>query len=359
MHRKPLVCLLALTTALSLTSCNIDVDRVQKDIKDLGQAVADKIDEEITTPETTPMDTSEAVAEETEFTEAPEETTIATTEETTAVTETTVLVIEEEVDETEPVTEADEEEEDTTPVAIESPEPTEEPEATPEVTQEPAVERVDFSELIELELTTDVVVENEAFREVFEVNEDIQYAEFEGNRSMVVIEAAPNVANSINLMVDGFYQESAGNYGRIVLDKQAELALDENAEIAFTSVLVVNNMTTNGRVITVRMSYSVEEDDEIIEYKEEIYSFDLLTGQLITIDMITDDVETLNEVMLGAFDEELEIVKVTPVFVATTTDYVPLRLVGETADGEQVTTMLDITELGNLMNRFGRTICLI
>lgn len=342
MHRKPIVFLLAAITTLALSSCDVDVDRVQKDIKDLGQAVADKIDNETTA---TVAETSE-IAETSETTESTEvtETTEVTEPEVTETSETTAV---EEPEETEDVTEVPEITEEITP------------EITPEVTPEPAVERVDFSSLIDVELTTNVIIKNEAFREVFEVEEETQYAEFSGNRSFIEIESAPNVANAVNLIVDGFYQEASGDYSRIVLEKQAELALDANAEIVFTSASVVNDMTTNGRIISVRMSYSVEEDEEIIEYREEIYSFDLLTGQLITINMLTDDPDGLKEIMLKSFDEELDVVEVIPVFVATTEDYTPIRLIGITSEGERVTTMLDITDLGDQFNRFGRTICLI
>lgn len=350
MLKKIAAIMLAIFTTVSMSSCTVDVDRMQKDINELRDAVAtlsDSVPSETTTiTETEPQEIESVEVIETE--EVPSKEDIAPEE----IIET-IIDEPEEIEITDEIEENLPEDSEVEEITEELPEEVE-AEPTPVVT----VERVDFSEFGDLELTTDVVVENEAFREVFSTeDESLEFAEFSGNRSMVTIDVAPNVATAINLMVDGFYQEALGNYSRVVASKQAELALDPEAELPVTSVSVLNEMTTNGRIITVKMDLTIEEDDETISFVEEVYSFDLLTGQMITLDMMTEDVDALKEVFMSEFEEE--IVEIIPVFVTPTTDYIPLRIIGITEDGERIVKMIDMSNLGDYMNRFGRLISLI
>lgn len=350
MRRKLQLTAFIITVALAVSSCQVDLKRVGDDVKDLGKAVAEKIEEG---DKIVIVEETEKVEETaTEDTKAVETTTVETTEETTAeeTTAEETEIIETAAEET---TASETKTNENSAKVTEKPEETEKPTVTP-------VERVDFSELTSIELTYDVNIENEAFREVYATEEDeTEYAQFEGNRSLVTIKDSPNVENAINLMVDGFYQEAAGKYANVVANAKAQLELDPEGFDEFTAVYVSNDITTNGRILTARMIYSVETNEEVTEKVEEIYSFDVLTGKIITLDDISNNSDELYDALLAEFKEEDEIDSFTTVFITPTDDYIPLRLVAENKDGEEVVIMVDLVQYADYLNRFGKTVCLI
>ncbi len=358
MRRKLQLAAFIITVSLAVSSCQVDLKRVGDDVKNLGKAVADKIedvDKSSSTPETEKSEETsaeETTAEETVATEPSvtetetKETEVAEITETTETTETTnENAVESVIQETKATENSVRE--------TELPEETEIPTVTP-------IERVDFSDLTSIELTREINVENEAFREVYISEEDeIEYAQFEGNRSLVTIKDSPNVECAINLMADGFYQEAAGKYANVVANAKAQLELNPEGFEEFTAVYVSNDITTNGRILTVRMIYTVETDGNVTEKVEETYSFDVLTGKIIILDDIAVNSDELYEALLAEFKEDDEIDTFTPIFITPTDDYIPLRLVAVNKDGEETVIMVDLVQYSEYLNRFGKNVCLI
>lgn len=387
------------------SSCSVDYNRVEKDLKELGKAVGDKLEEEFGTPTTSEAEvtsndtaeseiitseevtseisqeeTSESIESATELLE-PEITVTESEEETKAeeieseeeteetLAENEAVITTDEVSATESVSDEEPVEESTgkenegeelisLPEITRTAEITSEESETVELPEVDVVSRVDFSEFTEAEFTTEVMIENEAFIEKCEADEQV-YAEFSGNRSMISIEEAPNVAKAINLFIDGFYQEVAGRYARIQSDIEAQLALSPQDYADFTSLVISNQLTTNGRIISVNMEYKVEVNDEVTDFCREVYSFDLLTGQIINLGSISDNPEELAEALLDKFDEADGVTDFEIMFVEPTTDYVPVKLIGISSDGEDVSVLADLNEFNDLLNRFGRLVCLV
>ena len=238
-----------------LAACSMDLDRAGSAFYDLGNNLNNAVE-----------------GEEDEEDEEPAETA--------APTETA-----ETSEETEPS--------ETDPVPTATPAPT----STPVPTATPAPERVDLSELTEDTISDGITVEDEAFEEHYVDGSDTTVASFSGNRILVQIADAPNVQTSVNLLLDGFYQEAAGLYARYTNEALSEVALEggtvvlpsddeeqdedtqeteetEETEDAVLSsdgtfvpytVTVSYDHSTNGRVLSVIMSYSVTRGDEFVD----------------------------------------------------------------------------------------------
>ena len=180
--------------ATFLAACSINTDKLGEGISDLGNAF-------VTETETT----------ETKATE----TTV--TEETTAASETSEAPAE------------------TTPVA------------TPTPSATPLPQRVDFSNLTDIQLNDTFTVSTEAFSESAYVDgTEVLLSKFEGCRFVVSRAANENVANSINLIVNGFYNEAAGVYNRVYSKAKAEYDLKGSIESPY-NVLVAGRKRRNRR----------------------------------------------------------------------------------------------------------------
>lgn len=244
-----------------LAACSVDTDELGKGINELGNAFITE-------------------------TEAPKPTeTEASSEEVTEETETEVT------QETEP---------DATPTAT--------PTATPSPT--PLPQRVDFSDYTEDILADSFVVAVEDFQEstYADGEDDELFATFSGNRLVVTEAPSENVRDSINIFVDGFYAEAEGAYARVVAAATTEYKLSGVIEEPY-AVTVEFDYTTNSRVLSVFMRYDVtggDEDITVIDFA----SFDMLSGQFITVDAITTDsdafMKDLTNEFVSALEDQLE-----------------------------------------------------
>ncbi|MBO4241916.1 MAG: hypothetical protein J5883_01395 [Clostridiales bacterium] len=321
---------------------------------------------------------------------------------------------EKEVIETAAPAETAETEEETEPSETQAdPTSTPVPTATPMPTATPAPERVDLSELTEDTISDGITVEDEAFEEHYVDGSNTTVASFSGNRILVQIDDAPNVQTSVNLLLDGFYQEAAGLYSRYTNEALSEVALEggaialpdddeepsddaeepedadtEETDTALPSdgsfdpyvITVSYDHSTNGRVLSVIMSYTVTRGDETVASTTEYMNIDLYTGQFIIPSVISDDPDALNEALLAelanspaaqtsdaddedddedeAEDEEADIGDVTQIFIMTEeagTRATYAEIIGITEDGT-VRRVVDLQDYSQYFNRYGRIV---
>ena len=236
-----------------LAACSINTDKLGEGISDLGNAFVTETSEEPTK------------SERTEETTAPAETTV--TEETTEAAPT--------------------------------------PSATPSPT--PLPQRVDFSNVTDIDLNDTFTVSSEAFSESsFVDGTEILLAKFEGNRFVVTKASNETVMKSVNLIIDGFYNEAAGAYKRVYSKAQAEYDLKGTIEAPY-DVLVDFQYTTNGRALSVLMVYEVSggeaEKTTVIDFA----SFDMLSGQYITFNSVCKDPKGLESALRAGLANSLKI----------------------------------------------------
>ena len=149
----------------------------------------------------------------------------------------------------------------TEPEATPTPSPTPVPTATPTPTPTPtpAPQRVDMSELTTDTITEGVEIKDETFEESYhDVDDYTQLVKFTGNRIAVEIPDGKNVQTAINLVINGFYNETEGLYKRYSDEAQSAYLLDkENYLAAPYSVNVKFNYSYNGRSMKYRQSASL------------------------------------------------------------------------------------------------------
>lgn len=235
-----------------LAACSINTDKLGEGISDLGNAFTTESETEITKSEST------------ETTAAPAETTV--TEETTAA-----------------------------PTATATPSPT------------PLPQRVDFSSVTDIDLNDTFTVSSEAFSESsFVDGKEILLAKFEGTRFVVTKATNETVMKSVNLIIDGFYNEAAAAYKRVYSKAQAEYDLKGSIEAPY-DVLVDFQYTTNGRALSVLMVYEVSggeaEKTTVIDFA----SFDMLSGQYITFNSVCKDPKGLESALRAGLANSLKI----------------------------------------------------
>ena len=236
-----------------LAACSINTDKLGEGISELGNAFV--TDEETTVTEAAVTETTETtVASETS--EAPTETT---------------------------------------------------PEATPTPSATPLPQRVDYSSYTDIALNDTFTVSSEAFSESSYVDgSDVLLAKFEGNRFVVTKAANETVANSINLIINGFYNEAAGVYNRVYSKAKAEYDLKGSIESPY-SVLVDFQHTTNGRALSVLMVYEVSGGDAEKTTVVDFASFDMLSGQYITFNTVCKDPKGLEDALRAGLANSLKV----------------------------------------------------
>ena len=236
-----------------LAACSINTDKLGEGISELGNAFV--TDEETTVTETAVTETTETtVASETS--EAPAETT---------------------------------------------------PEATPTPSATPLPQRVDYSSYTDIALNDTFTVSSEAFSESSYVDgSDVLLAKFEGNRFVVTKAANETVANSINLIINGFYNEAAGVYNRVYSKAKAEYDLKGSIESPY-SVLVDFQHTTNGRALSVLMVYEVSGGDAEKTTVVDFASFDMLSGQYIAFNTVCKDPKGLEDALRAGLANSLKV----------------------------------------------------
>ncbi len=239
-----------------LAACSINTDELGQGISDLGNAFTSQTERE---------------------TEKPKETTEISETETT-VTETT----EERIIETSP-----------TPTVSPTPSPT------------PLPQRVDFSEYTDIDLTDVFKISVEDFsEETYSDDNKVLLGTFDGNRLVVTGAENKTVHDSINLILDGFYVEAEAAYGREAGKAKAEYNLTGVVENP-AAVTVTFQQVTNGRVLSVLMVYEVKgtENDgyKVIDFA----SFDMLSGQYISIPTVSKDPAGLEDVLKRSLEGSL------------------------------------------------------
>ena len=239
-------------TTTFLAACSINTDKLGQGISELGNAFYSETEPEIS-----------VVNPETELTTA----TTVTEETTTAET--------------------------TTPAPTATPSPT------------PLPQRVDYSGYTDINLNDTFTVSSEAFSESsYADGTDILLAKFEGNRFVVTKAANDTVMNSINLIVNGFYQEAAGAYSRAYAKAKAEYDLKGAIENPY-NVICDFQYTVNGRALSVLMVYEVSgaEKNTVIDFA----SFDMISGQYITFNSLCKDPQGLENALRAGLANSLKI----------------------------------------------------
>jgi hypothetical protein len=239
-------------TTTFLAACSINTDKLGQGISELGNAFYSETEPEISVENP-----------ETELTTA----TTVTEETTTAET--------------------------TTPAPTATPSPT------------PLPQRVDYSGYTDINLNDTFTVSSEAFSESsYADGTDILLAKFEGNRFVVTKAANDTVMNSINLIVNGFYQEAAGAYSRAYAKAKAEYDLKGAIENPY-NVICDFQYTVNGRALSVLMVYEVSgaEKNTVIDFA----SFDMISGQYITFNSLCKDPQGLENALRAGLANSLKI----------------------------------------------------
>lgn len=251
-----------------LAACSINTDELGQGISDLGNAFTSQTERQ-----------TERTKETTETSET--ETTVETTEE--SVAETT---------------------------------PTPTPTATPSPT--PLPQRVDFSEYTEIDLTDVFTVSLEDFaEETFSDDNTTLLATFEGNRLVVTGAENKTVHDSINLILDSFYIEAEAVFSREVAKAKAEYNLTGVVETP-SAVTVTFNHVTNGRVLSVLMVYEVKGIESAETTVIDFASFDMLSGQYITLASVSTDPAGLEDALRRGLENSLR-AQPTPVPTAVPT----------------------------------------
>ena len=260
--------------------------------------------------------------------------------------------------------------------------------ATPTKSPTPLPQRVDFSEYTDIKLTDKFTVTSEDFSESTHSDDDREvFATFEGNR-LVVTEAEYETArDAVNLIIDGFYQESEAAYKRVAAKAKSEYLTSGVVEVTY-EVKVDFKYETNGRVLSVLMLYTVAGPNE--DYSAfDFASFDMLTGHYITLDSVAADPETFENTLrkdlensikyiipAGTVDEATGEVSTTDklaktpradefiAFYAAPTaaeseDKHFMMLYGITEDGQIWTATAGIDDYADQLNRYGRSVLFV
>lgn len=327
LDRKCIAVTLALSIAAGVfvTSCSVDTERLNDGFNNLNDAVNDYIGN-------------------TETTAATEESTEPVVQDTAEIIEST----EDRADSTEPT--------ETTPEPTATPTP--EPTATP--TPTPLPERVDFSELVTEPACGDVMINVEDFSEHYEENE-VTLASFCGNRMTVEIPDEGYRTYAVNQILDGFYQEVFGEYNKTVDEALAEYA--DSQEMPFpVTVEVTYSYISNDRILSVIMKASKYDDNEVYEEFFEIASFDMYTGQFITVNNICDDTDALLSELLEMCNTEdspqaEDVINFWILAPQQGASALTSEVYIETED-DIISFVADINQVSGLMNRYGRTVFL-
>lgn len=328
MDRKCIAVTLALSIAAGVfvTSCSVDTDRLSDGINNLNDAVNDYVGNTETTISSEESTEPVIVPDSTEI--------IESTEDRAEMTEPTETTPE--------------------PTATPTPEPT----ATP--TPTPLPERVDFSELVTEPACGDVTINVEDFSEHYEENE-VTLASFCGNRMTVEIPDEEYRTYAVNQILDGFYQEVYGEYNKAVDEALAEYADSEEMPFPVT-VEVTYSYISNDRILSVIMKASKYDENEVYEEFFEIATFDMYTGQFITVNNICDDTDALLEALLemSTLEEMPEAKDVINFWILAPqqgASALTSEIYIETEDGI-ISFVADINQVSGLMNRYGRTVYL-
>ncbi|MBO4450636.1 MAG: hypothetical protein J5777_08610 [Clostridiales bacterium] len=332
-----------------LTACSIDYTALSEGLSELGSAIDFSYNQTPATPGSEET-TSES---ETSGSKETSETTSETTESSAESSETS------ETDETSETSEssAASETSETSETSESSETTTSEPTPTP--TPHPTNERVDFSYLRTTNLSETFSVNSEEFSEKVDAGENT-LAVFSGKRMVVSNAGSENVSEAINLILDSFYQEAAGLYSRYSGEAKAAYNLSGVVDTVYNTE-VNFDYSYNKRILSVIMSYKVTAGKAVLASSEEYASFDMLTGQYITLASVAEDWAGLQNAL------KLKLAKNEPISSASgiTDLYVAAQQPGAqtatieiygTYGGKRFHTTGDMNEYAQFLNRYGKII---
>lgn len=360
--RRVLALSIVLAMLLTLvTACNIDYEGLSEGLNDLGNAVSG-YNPTPAAPETT--ESSEETSGKTEATtSSTEETTAETTMPTeTEATETSETTETEETTSSETSETVPSESSSTSETTGEGPLPTPSatPTPTPTPTPHPSNERVDFSYLTSSNISENFVVDSETFSESVDTEDNQHLAVFSGKRVLVSKAGSENVSEAVNLILDSFYQEAAGLYSRYAGEAKAAYGLSGTVDTVY-NIEVNFDYSYNKRVLSVVMSYKVTAGNKVLASKEEFSSFDMLTGQYVTLASVAGDLEGLQNALRSKLAKNEPIARAS----AITDLYIAAQQPGaQTAtveiygmyNGKRVHTTGDMNEYAQYLNRYGKII---
>ena len=344
------------------TACSIDYAGLSEGLNDLGNAMDFGYSNTPATPEETSSETtSEATSSETkETSESTSETASETTEtsetETSGSSETSETS---EPSETSSSSETSETDETTASESSTGTSETTAEETTPTPTPHPSNERVDFSNLTNSKLADNFTVDTEEFSESVEADQKAM-AIFSGKRMLVSKAESDNVTQSVNLILDSFYQEAAGLYSRYSGEAKAAYNLSGTIDTVYT-VEVNYDYSFNKRILSVIMSYKVTAGKSVLASSEEFASFDMLTGQYITLASVASDMTGLENALKVKLANNTTGVKaglITDLYVMVQhpgAQTATVEIYG-TYNGERIHTTGDMNEYAQYLNRFGKLV---
>ena len=352
-----------------ITACSIDYAGLSEGLNDLGLAIESAYNQtpaspasETTTEEETTItteteeskETTESSTETTETTETTSETTEDETTETTSDTSETTAYGTDETTETT--------EEDPTPAPSSTPTPTPTSTPTPTPTPHPSNERVDFSYLTCSKLNDGFSIDSEEFSESVDSDDDKAMAVFSGKRMLVSKAASDNIAEAINLILDGFYQEAAGLYTRYSGEAKAAYGISGVVDTVY-NVEVNFDYSYNNRILSVIMSYKATAGKTVVASKEEFASFDMLTGQYLTLAAVAENWSGLQNALKVKLAKNMPVKVKNPAAIGGI--YVTAQQPGaQTAtieiygifEGKRYHTTGDMNEFAKYLNRYGKII---
>ena len=178
---------------------------------------------------------------------------------------------------------------------------------------------------------------------------------------MVVSKAgSENVSEAMNLIFDSFYQEAAGLYSRYAGEAKASYGLSGVVDNVY-NVEVNFDYSYNKRILSVIMSYKATAGKTVLASNEEYVSFDILTGQYVTLASVAEDWEGLQNALRAKLAKNEPISRAA----AITDLYVAAQQPGaQTATveiygmygGKRVHTTGDMNEYAQYLNRYGKII---
>lgn len=330
-----------------LTACNIDYQALSEGLNDLGNAMDPAYNQTPATPDSEETTTSETTASQTS-----DETT-GTTSESTSETSSS------ETSEPAETSESGTETSETTagdPAAI--PTPTSTPTPTP--TPHPTNERVDFSYLRTINLNENFTVNTEEFSENVGTEDDKPLAVFSGKRMVVSKAGSENVSEAMNLIFDSFYQEAAGLYSRYAGEAKASYGLSGVVDNVY-NVEVNFDYSYNKRLLSVIMSYKVTAGKTVLASSEEFASFDMLTGQYVTLASVASDWEGLQNALRTKLAKNEPVARASAITDLCVMAQQPgaqtatIEIYGMYG-GKRIHTTGDMNEYAQYLNRYGKII---
>ena len=185
-------------------------------------------------------------------------------------------------------------------------------------------------------------------------------AVFSGKRMAVSKAENDNVTEAVNLILDSFYKEAEGIYNRYAGEAKAAFNLSGTVDDAY--VTEVNfDYSFNKRILSVVMSYKATNGKNVLAEKEEYASFDMLTGQYVTLAAVASDWTGLQNALKVKLAKNVSVSKasaITDLFVVAQqpgAQTATVEIYGM-YNGQRIHTTGDMNEYAQFLNRYGKMI---